>query len=62
MDPSVSVAVAAMVTLAGAVKDALFAGLSMTEGAMLRGAATVTLTTLEILTAPELSVAFAARL
>jgi len=63
MEPSVSVAVAAMATLAGAVKDALFAGpIKLAEGAILGGTATVTMITLETLTAPELSVAFAVRL
>jgi hypothetical protein len=58
MVPSVSVAVADTAMLAGAAKVALLGGLlRLTAGGTLGGKLTVTLTALEIVMSPELSVA-----
>jgi len=61
--PSLSVAVAVSVMVAGAVKEAPADGVTMlTLGPTLGGGLTIMVIGLEVVTAPELSVALAVRL
>ena len=63
IDPSVSLATAAKLRFAGAVKVAALTGLVMlTDGARLTGGVTKMVTALDVVTAPRLSVALAVRL